>query len=103
MSAIGGDVPSSGGWNSSSVTYMDGKREVKTDLQMKSGDENYIKIYNIKLLAGRNIRLGDSTTAMLINKTYADILGFKNVNDALGFSFSFGVLVLFVVVGVVAV
>jgi len=101
LSAIGGDVPSSGGWSSSTVSYTDGKREIKTDLQMKSGDENYLKIYNIKLLAGRNIRMSDTATGIMINKTYADILGFKNVNDALGKTISFGEKEKFAVVGVV--
>ncbi|MEP6612419.1 MAG: FtsX-like permease family protein, partial [Mucilaginibacter sp.] len=62
----------------------DGKKEVKVELQTKSGDENYIKVYNIKLLAGRNIMLSDSTIGMLINKTYTQILGFKTPQDALG-------------------
>ncbi|TSJ44184.1 FtsX-like permease family protein [Mucilaginibacter corticis] len=82
--SLGGDVPSSGGWSSNDVSYRDGKKEIKTELYHKSGDENYIKIYQIKLLAGRNIKQSDTSSAMLINTTYAHILGFTNPADAIG-------------------
>lgn len=90
LSSIGGQPPSSNGWNSSDVNYTDGKRDIKTDLQIKAGDENYIKVYGIKLLAGRNIRMSDTASNMLINETYAHTLGFQNVRDALGKTISFG-------------
>jgi putative ABC transport system permease protein len=90
MVSLGGDVPSSGGWSSNDVSYMDGKKEIKTELYHKTGDENYIKIYHIKLLAGRNISVDDTSGHMLINSTYAHILGFANVSDALGKTISFG-------------
>jgi ABC-type antimicrobial peptide transport system permease subunit len=35
-------------------------------------------------LAGRNIQYGDSTSAFLINNTYAKLIGFKNPADAVG-------------------
>ncbi|MCO5950396.1 ABC transporter permease [Mucilaginibacter flavidus] len=100
--AMGGDIPSSNGWNSRDITYKDGKKEVKVELQTKSGDENYIKVYKIKLLAGRNIMLSDSTTGMLINKTYAQILGFKTPTDALGKFIDFSEKQKMQIVGVIA-
>jgi putative ABC transport system permease protein len=90
MVSVGGDIPSSNGWNSNDVTYKDGKKEIKTDLQLKSGDENYIKVYNIKLLAGRNIRLSDTASGLLINNKYARVLGFKKPEQALGKLIDFG-------------
>ncbi|HEX3387360.1 MAG TPA: FtsX-like permease family protein, partial [Mucilaginibacter sp.] len=88
--SLGGDVPSSNGWSSNDVSYTDGKKEIKSELYHKSGDENYIRVYQIKLLAGRNIRLNDTTSAMLINSTYAHDLGFRNVADVIGKTISFG-------------
>ncbi len=102
LTSIGGDVPSSNGWSSSTVTYADGKKEIKTELQTKSGDENYIKVYHIKLLTGRNVMLSDSATSIIINSNYAHILGFKNVSDALGKSVSFGEKEKRQIVGVIA-
>jgi predicted permease len=86
----GGDVPSTDGWNSNDVTYKDGKKEIKTELYVKSGDENFIKVYHIKLLGGRNVRATDTSNAMMVNETYAHILGFKNSTDAIGKYVEFG-------------
>nr|WP_294948183.1 ABC transporter permease [uncultured Mucilaginibacter sp.] len=84
--SVGGAAPSSGNTNSTTVTYKDGKKEIKTDLQQKFADENYLKVYQIKLLAGRNLRPADTTGAgnIIINNTYAKVLGFRNPNDAIG-------------------
>jgi putative ABC transport system permease protein len=82
--SIGSAAPSSGGTSSTDITYKSGKREIKTDVQRKFGDENYIKLYHIKLLAGRNIESGDTSKAMLINETYAKVLGFKQPSGAIG-------------------
>jgi putative ABC transport system permease protein len=84
MLSVGGAPPSSGNTNSTEVTYKGGKREVKTDIQQKFGDENYIKVYKIKLLAGRNITKADSAKAILVNNTYVKVLGFKDPSEAIG-------------------
>jgi putative ABC transport system permease protein len=81
--SLGGAAPSSGNTNSTTVSYKDGKKEVKTDLQLKFGDENYAKVYQIKLLAGRQLVNADTARVFLINQTYAKILGFNNPADAL--------------------
>lgn len=81
--SIGSTPPSSSNYNTSSVKYIDGKKEIATDLQMKNGDENYINVYKIKLLAGRNISKTD-TTQMLINETYLHTMGFKKPEQAIG-------------------
>jgi putative ABC transport system permease protein len=80
----GGQPPSSGGTNSTEVSYKDGKKEIKTDLQLKFADENYLNVYQIKLLAGRSLRAGDTTKQLLINTTYARVLGFNNPQQAVG-------------------
>jgi len=82
--SLGGFPPSSGATQSSEVTYRDGKKEIKTDLQFKFADENYLNVYKIKLLAGRNLTAGDTNKQLIINSTYARILGFKNPNQAIG-------------------
>jgi len=83
--SVGGNTPaSSNNTNSTEATYKDGKKEIKIDLQEKYGDENYIKVYNIKLLAGRNLRSTDTSKAFLINDNYARLLGFKTPQAAIG-------------------
>jgi len=83
MVSIGGSTPATNGWSTSTMTYHDGKRDVETEVHQKDGDTNFIKIYGIKLLAGRNITQSDTTKEYIINETYMHILGFKNAGDAI--------------------
>ncbi|UOE46407.1 ABC transporter permease [Mucilaginibacter sp. SMC90] len=82
--SLGKDAPSSNGTNSTEATYKDGKKELKLELYERFGDPNYINVYKIKLLAGRNLQAGDSTSGFLINNAYAKIIGFKNPDEAVG-------------------
>ncbi|WCT10758.1 ABC transporter permease [Mucilaginibacter jinjuensis] len=82
--SVGDQPPSSDNWNSYEAIYKDGKKEIKTSLQIKSGDANYLKVYHLKLLSGRNLRLGDSSKSILVNANYAKSIGFKNPGDATG-------------------
>jgi ABC-type antimicrobial peptide transport system permease subunit len=82
--SLGKDAPSSDNGNSTEATFRDGKKEIKMELGEKFGDENYINVYNIKLLAGRNLQPGDINKAFLINETYARAIGFKNPANAVG-------------------
>jgi len=82
--AIGSTAPASGGTSSSQMIYRDGKKEVQTDVQLKTGDTSYLKLYHIKLLAGKNMLQSDTTRELIINETYAHILGFKKATDAVG-------------------
>jgi putative ABC transport system permease protein len=83
--SLGNDPPSADVYNRTRATYNDGKKQITTDeVIFKSGDENYIKIYQLKLLAGRNISEADTGKALIINNTYAKLLGFTNPHDAIG-------------------
>jgi len=58
------------------LSYTDGKKiKVEQQIQFRCGDSNYIKIYGLRLLAGRNLRPSDSTAEFLINQTYCRLLG----------------------------
>lgn len=84
MASLGGASPSSDNTHSSGVTYMDGKKEIKTSVQERFGDENYLGVYQIKVLAGRNLRPGDQSKAFLINAACARVLGFTSPDKAVG-------------------
>jgi ABC-type antimicrobial peptide transport system permease subunit len=84
MISAGKAAPSSTSSNSTEATYKDGKKEIKINLEEKYGDENYIRVFKIKLLAGRNLQPADTTKGFLINSTCARIFGFKNPGDAVG-------------------
>lgn len=76
--------PSSHGTWSSVMKYKDGKKELENDVQVKLGDTNYINVYNLKLVAGNNLAASDTLNGVLINQTYARLLGFKEPQQAIG-------------------
>jgi len=88
---LGNDPPSANVYNSLHGTYNDGKKQIITDeVTFKSGDENYINIYQLKLLAGRNISKADTGKGIIINNTYTKVLGFTNPNDVIGKQLKYG-------------
>ena len=44
----------------------------------KPADEEYMNLYRLELLAGRNIRKDDSVSYVVINQQIADLMGFKD-------------------------
>ena len=83
--SAGRDAPTSDDPHSTEATYKDGKKEIKLEqLGEKFGDENYINVYHIKLLTGRNLQAGDTVNTFLINNTCAKLLGFNDPREAVG-------------------
>lgn len=83
--SLGDEPPSSDTYNRTMGIYNDGKKETKTrEVVIEHGDENFIKVYQLKLLAGRNIQESDTLKGVIINNTYAKLLGFINPRDAVG-------------------
>ncbi|MEH6680564.1 MAG: FtsX-like permease family protein [Sediminicola sp.] len=80
---FGGAPPASNSTHSSMVTYRDGDKEIHTEVELLYGDETYLKLYGIPLLAGRD-RLNDTVREYVINDTYAKILGFSDPREAIG-------------------
>jgi ABC-type antimicrobial peptide transport system permease subunit len=81
--SIGNDAPSSNSWSVRNMKFINGKKEIQTDVRMKSGDTNYLKLYHINILAGRNVGISDTTKEWLVNQTYMHILGFQKPAEIL--------------------
>jgi len=64
------------------VSYSE-RKDVTENVQIRWGDPNYIKVYGIPLVAGRNVAPSDTMKEFIINQTYAKSLGFKKPEDAL--------------------
>src|SRR5579871_2894650 len=84
MISLANDPPSINSIWTSTMKYKDGKKEIETDVQVKLADTNYLKLFNIKLLAGANLPHNDTTTDIIINEAYANVLGFKDPHNAIG-------------------
>ena len=53
-------------------------------VEVKNADTNYFNLYEMKLVAGRNLLPSDTTKEYVINETYARLLGFSRPEEALG-------------------
>lgn len=84
MVSLSTNIPSTGNTWSGTIKFKDGKKEIETDVQQKYGDTNYIKLYRLNLIAGTNYEQTDTVKSVLINETYARILGFADLQQALG-------------------
>jgi putative ABC transport system permease protein len=82
--SIHNDPPSYNGYTSSTLEFDDGKEKKKLNVYKKAGDSAYLKLYNIALLAGRNLQQTDTAVEYLINETYLHQLGYENATDVLG-------------------
>ncbi|MBL7700328.1 MAG: FtsX-like permease family protein, partial [Chitinophagaceae bacterium] len=84
MISFSTNPPSSWGTWSGTMKYKDGKGEIQADVQQKFGDTNYIRLYGLKLVAGKNYEQSDTVKTFLINETYARLLGFRQPEQAIG-------------------
>lgn len=82
--SLAGPPPASDNTMSGTIVYKDGKKEISTNVYFKWADSNYIPLYKMKLLAGKNLQASDTAKELIINETYAHILGFQNPQDAIG-------------------
>jgi len=78
-----GDAPMGFAERSNIYKYKE-KDESMIEVIVKTGDENFIPFYKIKLLAGRNLLPADSTKELVINEALAKAMGFTNTADAVG-------------------
>lgn len=76
-------TPADEGAAFSDIAYNDGQKEIRETVQIRWGDTNYLELFNIKLLAGRNVEQSDTIKEFVINETYAKALGFAEPADAL--------------------
>jgi predicted permease len=72
------------------MTYQDGKRTISTEVTIKYADTNYCRLYHIRLMAGRELPNSDTVRGVLINETYAHLLGFRDARAVIGNSIRWG-------------
>jgi putative ABC transport system permease protein len=61
-----------------------GKEEKAASCILEWGDQYYVPLYNIKIIAGRNVLPSDSIKEFLVNEMCAKALGFARPEDAIG-------------------
>lgn len=83
MVSAGYTAPAMEGAAYATIKFNNGKEEISPSVQIRWGYPSYIDLYNIEIVAGRNIREGRNINEALINESYAKALGFENPVDAL--------------------
>lgn len=70
--------------HSGTVMVYKGATEVKINASFDLCDDNYLPLFGLRLIAGRNMLHSDTLKEFLINETCAKALGFKKPDDAIG-------------------
>ena len=78
-------APTMGGAWKTTIDYQ-GPHPYKENINVRAVDSNYIPLYGLKLLAGRNLISSDTPREVVINNTYAKLLGFREPQKAIGMS-----------------
>ncbi|GAB4006320.1 ABC transporter permease [Spirosoma migulaei] len=77
--------PPQSGWSSQTRVRFDTRpKEEPYGPQQAWIDANYVGVYDLKLVAGRNIQPSDTAREALINQTFMHQLGFSHPKDVLG-------------------
>ncbi len=82
--SLSGSPPASTSTSSTAMKVDNGTKIVQTMVERKYADTSYFDLYEMRLLAGRNLLPSDTTKEYVINETYAKFLGFTRPEEALG-------------------
>jgi putative ABC transport system permease protein len=88
--SLAGNPPASSGTSIQTMKFNKDGKEIETSVEVKQADTNYLPLYKIKLLAGRNLQQSDTLREYLVNEAYTKFLGFKHPAEIVGKSVSFG-------------
>ena len=82
--SLGSQSPAFNGQMSTGIAFKEKGKDIKMDADARSGDTAFLGVYNIKLIAGRNISASDTANELLVNETLAKQLGFVQSAEAVG-------------------
>lgn len=82
--SLSNTLPATEGGSSQGMIYQTDTSEVEVNMQKKYADTSFTKVYGIELLAGRNYRVNDTLSELMINKTATEALGFEQPIEAIG-------------------
>lgn len=77
-------APATAGGAFANVSYFNGKEELKPTVHVRWGDDDFLDLYNIPIIAGRNAIASDSLTEIVVNEQFAKEIGFRQPGEALG-------------------
>ncbi len=81
--STGFSPPAGKGVSFTNVLYKDDKTEYKPTTQIRWGDAEYFKVYEIQMVAGRNVLPSDSVREFIVNESFTREIGFSKPSQAL--------------------
>ena len=88
LASLSNTPPSSG--SVSSTNFGLAGKEEQFDTQIKAIDGNYLDLYDLTLLAGRNVSDLDTANGFIVNEKLANMVGFANATDIIGSQIELG-------------
>jgi putative ABC transport system permease protein len=82
MASIASDPPSSGNVSGTGFTLKG--EDKRYSVQVKQIDGNYLDLYALELIAGKNVQDLDTANGFLVNEKLARTAGFQNPADMIG-------------------
>lgn len=80
--SLASSPPSSG--NVSKTMFKVKGRDTEYVVQIKRIDKNYIPLYGLKLLSGKNVDDLDTANGFVVNQEFARVAGFENAESMIG-------------------
>lgn len=77
-------APAAGGSSVQTMTMHQGNKQVHIDTEIRFGDTNYLPLFRLQLLAGRNLLPSDTMREYIVNEAFTRAAGFKQPQDAVG-------------------
>ncbi|MBX2964565.1 MAG: ABC transporter permease [Cyclobacteriaceae bacterium] len=84
MVSVQSQPPSGADGTSSILLAFEEKGDLEYWINVKYGDENYLNLYDVRLIAGNNFIQSDSANGYIVNEAYMHKLGFSNPVDIVG-------------------
>jgi putative ABC transport system permease protein len=82
--SLAGPPPASTNRTISTLSFHRDEKDIETSVEMKDADTSYIQLYQLKLLAGRNLRQSDTVSEFLVNLSCLKALGYSHPEDIVG-------------------
>lgn len=94
-------APASEANNSANARFDNRAEDEHFEVYTKDGDDRYLSLFGLKLVAGRNFFKGDSVVEFLVNETMVRRLNLRSPGDIIGHQLTIGSKVKGPIVGVV--